>query len=399
MPETYGLSDSPEGCALCNCDAGGSYDNYCDVISGQCRCRPHMTGRTCAHPKQNYFIPTLTQVHEAEVVDECISYGNSGNCSLVAENPDGTFTGIGFTRVPENTELVFTVGDIPRSMPHDVIIRYQSTSRGDWEDAYITLVRPDQVDPDGGCGQVAAATASETRIPFSLPDRSRHVVALNDVCLEAGKVYKFRIYFERRRHDGDSPTATILVDSLTLIPRIDVTSVFQGSVLADLRRQDYERHHCNASLYDLNYVPDPKCLSLDIVASEEIHDGARMCNCNPTGSLSKECDAYGGYCQCKPNVVGRQCDQCAPGTYGFGPEGCKACDCNSIGSKDKYCDLITGQCQCVPNTYGRECNQCQPGYWNFPECRVCQCNGHAAQCDPIHGTCLDCQVRRSNTTY
>nr|NP_476618.1 LanB1, isoform A [Drosophila melanogaster]NP_723319.1 LanB1, isoform B [Drosophila melanogaster]P11046.4 RecName: Full=Laminin subunit beta-1; AltName: Full=Laminin B1 chain; Flags: Precursor [Drosophila melanogaster]AAF52563.1 LanB1, isoform A [Drosophila melanogaster]AAN10647.1 LanB1, isoform B [Drosophila melanogaster] len=391
MPETYGLSESPEGCSLCNCDAGGSYDNYCDVISGQCRCRPHMTGRSCSQPKQNYFIPLLPEVHEAEVVDECISYGANGNCSLVAETPDGSFTGIGFTRVPENSELVFTVGDIPRSMPYDAVIRYQSTSRGDWENAFITLVRPDQVDPEGGCGELAAATSSETRIPFSLPDRSRQVVALNEVCLEAGKVYKFRIYFERKRHDVDSPTATILVDSLTLIPRIDVTPIFQGSVLADIRKKDYEKYNCKSSLYDMNYKSDPKCQNLDNILSVFVHDGASMCNCNPTGSLSKVCESNGGYCQCKPNVVGRQCDQCAPGTYGFGPEGCKACDCNSIGSKDKYCDLITGQCQCVPNTYGRECNQCQPGYWNFPECRVCQCNGHAATCDPIQGTCIDCQ--------
>ena len=47
------------------------------------------------------------------------------------------------------------------------------------------------------------------------------------------------------------------------------------------------------------------------------------CECNPTGSISKKCEEYGGYCSCKPNVVDRKCDKCAPGTYGFGPEGCK----------------------------------------------------------------------------
>lgn len=46
------------------------------------------------------------------------------------------------------------------------------------------------------------------------------------------------------------------------------------------------------------------------------------CQCNTTGSVSKLCDEYGGNCHCKPNVVGRRCDRCAPGTYGFGPEGC-----------------------------------------------------------------------------
>lgn len=95
-------------------------------------------------------------------------------------------------------------------------------------------------------------------------------------------------------------------------------------------------------------------------------------------------------CQCKPNVVGRQCDRCAPGTYGFGPEGCKQCDCNQIGALDRECDQITGQCRCRPNTYGRECDQCQPGYWNFNDCQQCQCNGHATTCDTRTGQCHDC---------
>lgn len=47
------------------------------------------------------------------------------------------------------------------------------------------------------------------------------------------------------------------------------------------------------------------------------------CSCDPTGSVSKICDTLGGKCQCKPNVVGRRCDRCAPGTYGFDPEGCR----------------------------------------------------------------------------
>lgn len=47
------------------------------------------------------------------------------------------------------------------------------------------------------------------------------------------------------------------------------------------------------------------------------------CDCHKTGSTSKKCDEFGGYCSCKTHVVGRQCDKCEPGTYGFGPEGCK----------------------------------------------------------------------------
>jgi hypothetical protein len=47
------------------------------------------------------------------------------------------------------------------------------------------------------------------------------------------------------------------------------------------------------------------------------------CQCDPTGSVSALCSSLGGACQCKANVVGRRCDRCAPGTFGFGPEGCR----------------------------------------------------------------------------
>lgn len=397
-PETYGLSESEDGCTHCGCDAGGSYDNFCDVITGQCRCRPHMTGRTCSSPKQNYFIPQLQLVHEAEISHHCISYTNNGNCSMVPYQhtldrvPD--WTGSGFMRVPENSELVIPVDDIPRSMPYDVLIRYQSTSRGDWENAYITVIRPDEVDPEGDCAAAVPPGSSiyESRVAFNLPDRDRQVVALRNVCLEAGKSYKFKINFERQRHNEDNPTATIMIDSLTLIPRIELTTVFSGSPIADSRRQEYYQMGCNQSLYDMRYstFADERCRELENYVSTVIYDGASMCSCNPTGSLSKECVSKGGYCHCKPNVVGRQCDQCAPGTYGFGPEGCKACDCNSIGAKDNNCDVLTGQCSCHPNTYGRECDQCQPGFWNFPNCQACECNGHAQQCDARTGQCLSC---------
>jgi len=102
-------------------------------------------------------------------------------------------------------------------------------------------------------------------------------------------------------------------------------------------------------------------------------------------------DDAGGQCQCKPNVVGRRCDQCAPGTFGFGPGGCSHCECNPVGSLDNFCDATSGQCRCRPNTYGRVCDECQPGFWNFPSCQRCECNGHADLCDPKTGRCLDCR--------
>jgi hypothetical protein len=49
----------PNGCKPCDCDAGGSYDNHCDVISGQCKCRPNVGGRRCDEVNDGFFTGSL----------------------------------------------------------------------------------------------------------------------------------------------------------------------------------------------------------------------------------------------------------------------------------------------------------------------------------------------------
>lgn len=271
-------------------------------------------------------------------------------------------------------------------MPYDVVVRYQTQSRGDWEVAKITVVRPDEYDPAGPCPN--SHPSYEDRVPFTLPERGSSVIALQNVCLEHGKIYKIKLLFERQRTHEPNPAAQILIDSISTIPRIDATEVLTKPE----NNQIYTENNCNSTLYGIDFddrSPE-ECKNLLNSVSIYVFDGAGPCSCNPTGSYTKKCEEFGGRCQCKANVAGRQCDKCAPGYYGFGPEGCKACDCNSIGAADNNCDQATGQCKCHPNTYGRECDQCQTGFWNFPSCQICECNGHAQTCDQLNGECLDC---------
>lgn len=39
-------------------------------------------------------------------------------------------------------------------------------------------------------------------------------------------------------------------------------------------------------------------------------DDCLLCECYPLGSFSRACDRDSGQCQCKPGVIGRQCDRC-----------------------------------------------------------------------------------------
>ncbi|XP_077547053.1 laminin subunit alpha [Haemaphysalis longicornis] len=153
--------------------------------------------------------------------------------------------------------------------------------------------------------------------------------------------------------------------------------------------------------------------------TSEYNNGALPCQCNIDGSLSFECERFGGQCRCKENVIGRTCSQCRTGYFGFpacqpcdcpntavchpvtgqcicpprvtGEKcdtcvpltfgytrivGCEECNCHPQGVQggNLQCDLQTGQCRCKNSIVGRTCDECKWGYWDFPRCRLCNCD-------------------------
>lgn len=393
LPEHWGLSEARDGCKPCDCDPGGSYDNNCDVNTGECKCRPHVTGRTCNQPEQGFFAGLLDyRVYEAE-------FGKvSERGQTVVREPyadrEPSWSGPGFVRVVEDSTIEFVVDGIAQSMEYDIVIRYEPQLSGQWEDVRVVLERPEDqpIDIDGPCANVQAGP-EESQV--SLPSGARHVVVYPPACLEAGVRYKLKLQFKAYDTRQETTSASVLIDSVAVVPRADGIPFLPPG---DLRRQEFDHYRCAQYFYSAvkSDIPDVCRKHLYSIGFYVLGSGFE-CQCDPTGSYSGICDSLGGQCQCKPHVVGRRCDQCAPGTYGFGPEGCTPCECNSVGSLDNFCDAGSGQCLCRPasNTYGRACDQCHPGYWNFPSCQRCECNGHADLCDPRTGKCLEC---RDSTT-
>ncbi|OCT62438.1 laminin subunit alpha-5 isoform X2 [Xenopus laevis] len=212
---------------------------------------------------------------------------------------------------------------------------------------------------------------------------------------------------------------------------------------------------CGANSFQSNPANSKFCRDAAISLSLFYNNGAQSCNCHEAGALGTTCEPYGGQCNCRPNVIGRDCSRCATGYWGFPncrpcdcgsrlcdevtgqcicpprtikPEciacqsqtfgchplvGCEECNCSPTGLQNKTeleCDVQTGQCTCMPNVVGRRCERCAPGFYGYPICRPCNCNRDGVEpsiCDPITGQChckenvdgLNCDLCRLGTFY
>uniref|UniRef100_A0A1I8B0Z9 Laminin subunit beta-1 n=1 Tax=Meloidogyne hapla TaxID=6305 RepID=A0A1I8B0Z9_MELHA len=376
-----------------DCDPGGAYDNHCDSAEGMCRCRPNYSGRRCNTTESGYFCPFIDKYTFEAEYSILPSNAEQVPREYSVDRP-WTWTGEGFVRVYENTNLSFFVEGLQKTGHYNFVIRYELLDPNDpigWEDVRLTIVRPGDPSPDGVCANIIP---SDDFLIARLPSRSKFTEVMPAVCLEAGVRYEIRLHFGEKRSGYPDRQAQALIDSLVIAPQTDTLELFRGSETNEYRKQIYDRFQCRA--LSLSGTPASQmplqCLDLVCPMNGPIVGEAVSCDCDLTGSTSGICNAKGGQCECKPNVVGRRCDRCAAGTFGFGPSGCSPCDCDSVGALSNACDKQSGQCVCRERGItGRQCNQCQPGFWNFPECRTCQCNGHASICDQRTGACIDCR--------
>ncbi|KAG8447132.1 hypothetical protein GDO86_014548 [Hymenochirus boettgeri] len=192
---------------------------------------------------------------------------------------------------------------------------------------------------------------------------------------------------------------------------------------------------CGANSFQSNPATSKFCQDAAISLSLFYNNGAQSCNCHEAGALGTSCEPYGGQCNCRPNVIGRDCSRCVTGYWGFPncrpcdcgsrlcdevtgqcicpprtvkpdctvcqPQtfgchplvGCEECDCSPVGLQNKTepgCNEQTGQCTCKPNIVGRRCERCVPGFYGYPNCRMCNCNRAGVEpsiCNPITGQC------------
>ncbi|XP_002168125.3 laminin subunit beta-1 isoform X1 [Hydra vulgaris] len=394
MDGFWALGSTKEGCQKCGCDVGGSVSSVCDDISGSCQCKRNIIGRQCNLVQTGYYVEDLSHnKYEGEdsVPGEVDTPFNVRKI-IVNEGDNITWTGEGGVGVKEGSVIEFSTVRVPSTGSYKIYIRYDAKNHGKWRDVVVTVKRKDGRELGGdGC-----AVINDNKVLYYpiLSEFKMNEALTNDICFVKGVVYDVQVNFIKNLGEPDGET---FVDSIVLIPNVDDFDVMEGQDGA-YYKDLWEKNNCLD--YYLNpvlekQVPDV-CKKIQFSISTQLNNGASSCDCDVQGTVSTglseklTCESIGGQCPCKPGVIGRRCDRCKTGYYGFGSEGCKACNCSRVGSKNLLCDDFTGECLCKEGLEGRTCNSCPKNHFGFPDCKPCKCYGHSSTCDAATGVCNNC---------
>ncbi|XP_054012773.1 laminin subunit alpha [Hylaeus anthracinus] len=243
-------------------------------------------------------------------------------------------------------------------------------------------------------------------------------------------IENFVITFKESTENG------IWLDYMLVVPSEQYNEKILKKIQVDQTKEFIKK--CGYNHFHINITKEGFCRDSIFSLTANYNNRALPCNCDIDGTRSFECEKFGGQCPCKPNIIGRRCeicktgfygfpncrpcscpstalcepetgacicpsrvtgercDQCEVGTYGFHPIiGCEECNCSPVGvvDGDMQCDLLTGSCRCKENVVGRQCEKCRSGYSQFPHCEACDCDVRGTTADICDQYTAECYCK------
>ncbi|XP_053172998.1 usherin [Scomber japonicus] len=351
LPGWYSLQASdPKGCIRCNCSDFGVVNTStagvrsCNQHTGQCRCKPHVTGLSCDRCEFGYW--------NLSHPDGCIPCDCDplGSLSPYCEPEGGQCQckpGVGGQRC-----------DSCGSSLYGLRLEGSCTPCNCSQDGTI---------PGTDCDPQTGQCVCKEHVEGHHCDSCRHG-------------------YHTLEHRNSLGCLPCVCDISGTVPE-GVCDMWTGQCPC---REGVEGAQCTNCAH--NYYN----------RSSDIHKGLSQgcvpCVCDPRGTVAgSACDSSTGQCVCIPTRYGKDCSRCRPGFY-LSPDQsiCVECGCHPMGASQRGCESQSGQCVCAhPSVGGRRCDQCREMFFGFNpglgRCQPCECDPVGSvngSCNPDSGVCV-----------
>ncbi|XP_074522167.1 usherin [Halichoeres trimaculatus] len=351
LPGWFGLTASnPNGCERCNCSDRGIISNStegeprCNKDSGQCQCKPHITGVSCDRCEFGYW-----------------NLSHPDGCVPCDCDPMGSLSSF---CEPNGGQCECKPGVGGR--------RCDSCGRG------LYGLRVEGSCAPCNCSQAGTVPGTDCDPHTGQCVCKEHVEGHRcDSCQHGYHT------LEQRNSLGCLPCACDVVGT---VPE-GVCDMRTGQCPC---REGVEGARCT------NCVRNYYNSSLNL--QNGLNEGCVPCICDPRGTvMGSVCDSNTGRCVCLPTRYGKDCGGCRPDFY-LSPDqrACVECDCHPMGASQRSCESQTGQCVCAhPSVGGRRCDQCLKMFFGFNpglgRCQPCACDPSGSvngSCHPDSGLCV-----------
>ncbi|KAG6444665.1 hypothetical protein O3G_MSEX003474 [Manduca sexta] len=440
-----------QGCKPCGCNESGSYGNtpQCDPQTGVCLCKQNVEGKRCRECKPGFF--NLDLANEFGCTP-CFCFGHSSQCNSApkyqaheisahfirdsekwgAEDDQRKPAMLQFNANTQNIGVVSKNSEIVYFLASNQFLGDQRPSYN--HDLMFTL----RLGESRGYPSAQDIILEGSKTSISINIYSQNNPEPNDQPQE----YKFRLHEDPRF--GWTPTLSNFeyMSILQNLTAIKIRGTYNKAGVGYLMNFKLEtakigREKGSAPANWVEKCSCPKAYVGDYC--EECAPGFKHepanggpysacipCDCNGHAHI---CDTATGFCICKHNTTGSNCELCAKGFYGNAiagtpddcklcpcpkdsgciqlmdqsidgyynidsGDGCKPCECNLEGSYNGTCHPQTGQCYCKPGIDGKHCDRCRAYHYGFSVegCKDCDCDEWGStnyQCD-MAGQC-SCQ--------